>query len=150
MVTRAQIDEFLSHKALAFVGASRKGRGFGCLASQELTKRGYTIHFVHPEVATIAGQPCGRTLKDVADKVAGVVIVTPPASTERLVREAVEAGIRRVWLQQGAESDSAIRLCEENGVVVIHDQCILMFAEPAGFPHGVHRWLRKVFGHLPP
>ena len=32
---------------------------------------------------------------------------------------------------------------------VIAGECILMFAEPAGFGHRAHRWVKGVFGQLP-
>ena len=73
----------------------------------------------------------------------------PPAQTEKVVRDAAAAGIRRAWMQQGSESESAIRLCEENGVSVVHGECILMFAEPAAFYHRGHRWMWGVLGKLP-
>jgi uncharacterized protein len=149
VVTRAIIDDFLAHKSLGLVGVSRTGKGFGNAIRKELAARGYTIHLVHPEADAIDGQSCARSLRDVADKVGGVVLVTPPASTEKLVRQAAEAGVRRVWLQQGAESSDAIGFCEREGIDVVHHECILMFAEPAGFPHGLHRWLRKIFGRMP-
>jgi uncharacterized protein len=149
-VTRAMIDDFVSQRSLALVGASRDGkRGFGNAIRKELTAKGLALHLVHPEVETIDGQPCVRSLAEVADKVGGAVLVTPPAMTEQLVAQAADAGIRRLWLQQGAESEAAIRLAEERGLTVVHHQCVLMFAEPLKFPHGFHRWLRKTFHRLP-
>ena len=88
-------------------------------------------------------------IKDVADRVGGVILVTPPTATAQLVREVADAGIRRVWMQQGAESDEAVRYCEQHGVKVVHHQCILMFSEPAAFPHRFHRGLVRLFGRLP-
>ena len=72
----------------------------------------------------------------------------PPVQTEKLVREARDAGIARIWMQQGAESAEAIRFCDESGIDVVHGQCIMMFAEPAGI-HKFHRWLNGIFGKLP-
>lgn len=149
MVSRAAIDEFLAQKSLALVGVSRDGRGFGNVVRKELPGRGYTIRLVHPEADTIEGQPCARRLADVAGDVGGVVLVTPPAATERLVREAAEAGLRRVWMQQGAESPEALRLCQELGLAAVHGECILMFSGRPGFPHGLHLWFRKVLGRMP-
>jgi uncharacterized protein len=149
-VTRAMIDEFVSQKSLALVGVSRDGkRGFGNTIRKELAAKGVTLHLVHAEAEAIGGQPCARTLAEVADKVRGVVLVTPPAATEQLVAQAAEAGIRRVWIQQGAESAAAISLAEEKGLAVVHHQCLLMFVAPEKFPHGFHRWLRKIFHRLP-
>jgi predicted CoA-binding protein len=65
------------------------------------------------------------------------------------VRDAAAAGIRRVWMQQGAESEAAIRFCAENGISAVHGECILMFAEPAAFYHRMHRWVWGLLGKLP-
>lgn len=149
MVKRAAIDDFLAQKTLALVGISRDGTGFGNAVRKELAAKGYTLLLVHPQADAIAGSTCARTLKEVADKVGGAILVTPPAVTGKLVREAAEAGISRVWMQQGAESDEAVRYCEEHGVKVVHRQCILMFSEPAAFPHRFHRGLLRLFRRLP-
>jgi len=81
--------------------------------------------------------------------VGGVVVCVPPARTEQVVRDAHRAGIRRVWMQQGAESQAAIRFCEESGIALVHGECILMFAEPAALFHRVHRWIWRLLGRLP-
>lgn len=83
------------------------------------------------------------------EPVDGVFISVPPAETERVVEEAAVAGIRRVWMQQGAESPPAVRFCEENGIQAVHGECILMFAEPTAFYHRLHRWVWKILGKLP-
>jgi hypothetical protein len=31
----------------------------------------------------------------------------------------------------------------------VHHQCILMFGEPAAWPHRFHRRVRAIFGRLP-
>jgi len=149
MVKRATIDDFLAQKTLALVGVSRDGKGFGNAVRKELAAKGYTLLLVHPEADAIEGTRCARSVRDVADRVGGVILVTPPAATAKLVREVAEAGIGRVWIQQGAESDEAIRYCEQHGVKVVHHQCVLMFSEPAAFPHRLHRGLLRLFGRLP-
>ncbi len=150
MVSRQTIDDFLAQKTLALVGISRDGKkGFGNAVRRELTAKGYTLLLVHPAATAIEGIPCARTVKEVADRVGGAILVTPPAVTSKLVREAADAGIRRVWIQQGAESDEAVRFCEQHGVAVVHHQCVLMYPESAAFPHRVHRGLLKLFRRLP-
>jgi predicted CoA-binding protein len=149
MVTRAAIDEILGQHALALAGVSRDGKGFGNVVLKELESKGYEIHLVHPDVEELAGRPVSRHLRDVAPRVGAAILVTPPAVTEQLVREAAEAGIRRLWIQQGGESEAAIRFCEQQGLLVVHRECVLMFAEPAGWIHRGHRWVRGAFGRLP-
>jgi predicted CoA-binding protein len=113
-----------------------------------LASQGYRLEVVHPEADEIGGHPCHRSVGELAGKVGGLVVVLPPAETEKVVREAAEAGIAHLWLQQGAASEEAVRLCREQGLNVVHGECILMFARPTGI-HKVHRWLWGVLGKLP-
>ncbi len=149
MVSRAVIDDFLAQKQIAIVGVSHGGQGFGNLALRELRNQGYAPVVVHPTVEAIGESPCFHRLADVPAGVSAVLLVTPPAESEKLVREAAEAGIRRVWLQQGAESEAAIALAEQHGMNVVHHECILMFAGHPAFVHRAHRFVRGAFGQLP-
>jgi predicted CoA-binding protein len=149
MATKAAIGDFLAQRRLAVVGASAKKRKFGNVVLRELAAKGYEVHPVNPGAEEIDGRRCYPSLAAVAGLVDGAVLVVPPAQTEKVVREAAEAGVRRIWMQQGAESDRAVSFCRERGIEAIHGECILMFAEPAGFVHRLHRWLRGVTGKLP-
>jgi uncharacterized protein len=149
MTSRAVVAEFLSQPELAIVGVSRKGRKFGNMALRELKAKGYRVFPVHPSAEEIEGERCYPTLADVPRSVGGVLISVPPAQTDIVVREASAAGIGRVWMQQGAQSAEAIRFCEEHGMQVVANECVLMFAEPAAWFHRAHRWIRKALGKLP-
>ena len=147
--TKATIENFISQRKLAIVGVSRGGTKFGNMAYQALKEKGYSVFPVNPKAENIAGERCYPNLRALPEAVGGALIVVPPDETEHVVREAAAAGIRRIWLQQGAESQAAIRFCEENGIEVVHGECILMFAEPVVSFHRWHRWLWKVLGKLP-
>lgn len=133
MTTRAAIDDFLAQRTLAVVGVSREGKGFGSMAYEELKAKGYRVFPVNPNAESIGGERCYPSLSALPELVGGVVVVVPPAQTEQVVRDAAAAGIERVWMQQGAESEAAIRFCEENGISVVHGECILMLSEPIAF-----------------
>jgi uncharacterized protein len=149
MTSKRDVEDFMAQRSLAVVGVSRNGQGFGNLACRELKARGYRVFTVHPDVEDIAGEPCYPSLKALPEPVGGVLIVVPPAATGQVVQQAAEAGIRRVWMQQGAESAEALRFCEAHGMEAISGECILMFAEPPAFIHRAHRWLCKLTGRLP-
>ncbi len=149
MTTKAAVADFTAQKKLAVVGISRKGRKFGNMAFKELKKQGYQLFPVNPNAETIEGERCYPSLSELPEPVDSVLIVVPPAETEKVVREAAAAGVKRVWMQQGAESPEAIRFCQENGIEAIHGECILMFTEPSAFFHRAHRWVWGVFGKLP-
>lgn len=148
-VRREHVDAFLSQRTLALVGASRSGRGFGTVALRELVSKGYAVYPVHPEADEVAGEPCWRSLADLPESVGGVVIVVPPRQTLGVLEDVRAAGIPRVWMQQGAESEEAIAFCARNGIDAVHGECILMFAEPTGFVHRAHRGLWKILHKLP-
>jgi uncharacterized protein len=148
MASQASIDEFLAHKTLAIAGVKRDGKGFGNSVLKDLTGKGYEVLPVHPNAEQVAGIPCSPSLAELPMQVGGVVLVVPPEQTEKLVRQAKEAGIQRVWMQQGAESPQAIAYCADNGIDAVHGECIMMFAQPKGI-HRFHRWLWGVLGKLP-
>ena len=148
MTTRSAVEQFLAQRSLGLVGVSRGGRKFGNTVLRELTKRGYRVSVVHPEAAEIDGVSCVPSVSELPDEVGGIVIVVPPEQTEKVVREATLRGVRHIWMQQGSESPAAIELCRGSGIDVVHGECILMYAEPAGI-HRFHHWLWKLLGKLP-
>lgn len=125
MTDQAAIDDFLSQKKLAVVGVSRDRNKFGNIVYRRLKAHGFEVFAVNPKIDVIEGDPCFHDLAALPGPVGGLVIVVPPRTTEQVVIEAAAAGIRRVWMQPGAESDEAIRFCEEHGMSVIHGLCIM-------------------------
>ena len=148
VVTRDTIETFLAHSRVALAGASRSERGFGNAVRHELIGKGYEVHLVHPEADFIAGQPCHATLGDLPEGVETLITIVKPESALSLIRQAPGAGVRRVWLQPGSESDEAIAFCQEHGIEVVHGQCVLMHSQPTGL-HRLHRWTHAVTGRLP-
>jgi hypothetical protein len=148
VTSQASIDAFLAQQRLALAGVSRSGRGFGNAVLQDLSAKGYEVLPVHPEAEEVGGLRAYPSLAALPGAVGGLVLVVPPAQTEALVREVLAAGIPRVWMQQGAESEAAIRTCREQGIDAVHGECIMMFARPRGV-HRVHRWLWGLLGKLP-
>ncbi|MBI3950457.1 MAG: CoA-binding protein [Acidobacteria bacterium] len=149
MTTKSAVEDFVAQQTLAVVGVSRGGKKFGNLALKALKAKGYHVFPINPHAESIEGEQCYPTLKSLPERVDGVLIVVPPTETEQVVREAAAAGIRRIWMQQGAESEAAIRFCQENGLSVVHGECILMFARPVDSVHRLHRWIWGLLGKLP-
>jgi uncharacterized protein len=149
MNTMQDIQRFVAEKTLAVAGVSRDEKSFSAMAFKELKTKGYTLYPVNPNAAAILGEKCYPSVAALPGKVGGVLVFTSPAHTEKVVREAVAAGVRRVWIQQGAQSDAAVRFCADSKLPAVTRQCILMFAEPVASFHAFHRWVKKVFGGLP-
>lgn len=149
-MTRSEaISDFLAQRKLAVAGVSRNHHKFGFSVYGALKAKGYHVLPVNPHAETIGGEQVYKSLEALPEKVDGVVVVVSPLHAQQVVREAFEAGIRRVWMQQGSESSGAVSFCEEHGMSVVYGKCILMFAEPVASFHKMHRWLWKVTGKLP-
>jgi predicted CoA-binding protein len=131
MTTQAVIDDFIAQATLAVVGVSRDRTKFGNIVYRDLREKGYRVLAMHRSHDTVEGDPCYPDLASLPERVEGIVVVVPPHVTEQIVRDADAAGIRRVWLQPGAESAAAIRYCEEHGLDVIHDECVMVLAPAA-------------------
>jgi uncharacterized protein len=149
MTSKKLVEEFLTQKKFAVVGVSRKKTKFGNAIYKELKQKGYSVFPINPNMKTFDGEICYPDLLSLPEKVDAIIINVPPVQTEKVVREAKEAGINKVWLQQGSQSQEAIKYCEENNIDCVWNECILMFAQPSAFMHRAHKWVWNVLGKLP-
>ena len=84
----------------------------------------------------------------------GVVIVTRPETTARIVRDCVATGVRRVWMHRSmakgsSVSPEAVEYCRQHDVSVIAGACPMMFGSGVDFGHACMRWMLKLTGGLP-
>ena len=73
-----------------------------------------------------------------------MLIVLPPDMPRKLVRDLNPEIVSYLWMQNGAESSEAIKVCHAKGIGTIHGQCILMHAQPVRSYHLLHRWAMSV------
>ncbi|MFZ1291290.1 MAG: CoA-binding protein [Melioribacteraceae bacterium] len=149
MTSQKSIDEFLKCKNIAVVGVSRKSTKFGNAIYKELKKKGFRTFAVNPNLENFDGDKCYNSLHELNGKVDAVINCVSPNQTLSIAKEAKEIGVKNFWMQQGSESEQAIKFCYENAINEIHKECILMFADPVNSIHGFHRWIWKVLGKLP-
>jgi predicted CoA-binding protein len=142
------IDSFTAEPAVAIVGVSRSGRKFGNMALRTLRKNGVRVYPIHPLAQAIDGVRCYRRFNDLPEPVTAALVVVRPSEGVQVVRTAAEAGVKKLWLQQGAESPAVLQACRDAGITPVHGECILMYGEPKGI-HRFHRWIRGVFRRLP-
>ncbi|GAP16059.1 predicted CoA-binding protein [Longilinea arvoryzae] len=141
-----KIQDFLQAKHLAVVGVSRSPQKFGTAVYTELKARGFDVYGVNPNMDTINGDPCYKSLTELAGRIDGAVICLHPQQAAAVIREAAAAGITRIWVQQGAQSLETAKAAREAGVTPIEGKCILMYAGQVNSVHAFHRFFARVFG----
>ena len=92
-----KVQEFLAQKRIAVAGVSRdKGHHpVGNLIYQRLKTSGHEVFAVNPHMQAFEGDRCYPDLQAIPGGVDGVVIITRPTTTQRIVRDCNEAGVRR-------------------------------------------------------
>jgi len=156
MHTPANVEDFLAQKRLAVAGVSRDDRGHptGNLIYRQLKSTGHDVFPLNPQMATFEGDRCYPDLQSIPGGVDGVVIVTRPETTARIVRDCDAAGIRRVWMHESmakgsSVSPEAIDYCRQHGISVIEGGCPMMYGAGVDFGHTCMRWLRHLTGKEP-
>jgi uncharacterized protein len=123
----AGIRELLcSRPRIAVIGASANpGRPvYGVM--QTLIRGGYDVVPVSPSADEVLGLRCYPTLADAVRETGPVDLVDVfrrPEMCAEHAREAVEAGARCLWLQQGIANAEAGRIAHAAGLSVVMDRC---------------------------
>ena len=120
------IQEFMSQKKFAVVGATENPQKYGNQIVKDLKKRGYEVYPVNPKITELEGLKCYASLAEIPIAVDVVDFVVPPRVTEETLRQCKSLGLNRIWLQPGSESETAIDYCRENNLKVVHGVCVMM------------------------
>jgi predicted CoA-binding protein len=113
-------------RTIAVVGLSSKPDRHSHEVAAFLQERGYRIVPVNPNEREVLGERAYPSLTEVPDDVAiDVVDVFRRAEdTPEIARQAVAAGARVLWLQDGIVNDEARRIAEDAGLTVIMGVCL--------------------------
>jgi len=114
-----------THKTIAMVGASSNPERPSNHVFEYLLQAGYTVIPVNPKDEELFGQKVYRRLEDIPQPIDIVDVFRNPADAPAVAREAVEAGAKVLWLQEGVISEEAARIAAEGGLRVVMDRCML-------------------------
>jgi len=113
-------------RTIGVVGLSSKPDRESYGVSRYLQRRGYRIVPVNPNETEVLGETAYASLLDVPTEVAIDVVdvfrraeATPP-----LAEQAVRAGAKVLWLQEGIVNEEARRIAEDGGLTVVMGLCI--------------------------
>ena len=112
-------------KTIAMVGSSAHWIRPSYFAMKYLQRKGFRVIPVNPREAgnTILGETVYARLADIPDPVDLVDIFRNSEAAGEIADEAIEAGIKVVWMQLGVRNDAAAERVEAAGLTVIMNRC---------------------------
>jgi hypothetical protein len=120
------IKEFLDSYSIAVVGSFRNQDKYAYKIFKKLKCLGYQVYPVNPSIDYLEGSKCYKNISSIPDSLDAADIVTPPHVTERILKECKDKGVKKVWLQPGAESKAAVNYCRDNNILVIYNLCLML------------------------
>jgi uncharacterized protein len=111
-------------KTIAVVGASSDPRKPSHTVPRYLQRQGFRILPVNPKGGEILGEEVQERLADIEEPIDVVEVFRPSEETPGVARDAVEAGAKVLWLQEGISSEEADRIASEAGLKVVMDRCM--------------------------
>jgi len=151
-----KVHDFLAQKRIAVAGVSRakSDHPVGNLIYHRLKTTGHEVFPVNPHMQTFEGNPCYPDLPSIPGGVDGVVIITRPEITERIVHDCHDAGVHRVWMHQSrakgsSVSPTAVEYCRQHEIDVIAGACPMMYGDGVDVGHACMRWILRLTGGLP-
>ena len=122
-----QIETFLSARTYAVAGASTNREKYGNKVFRALVDSGRVAYPVNPIADEIEGHKAYASITDLPVVPESLSIITPPQVTRTVVADAIAAGVKNIWMQPGAEDESASQAAREAGLNVIDDgSCVLV------------------------
>jgi predicted CoA-binding protein len=115
-----------SARTIAVVGLSSKQHRDSYGVAAYLQRSGYRIVPVNPNEIEVLGETAYASLLDLPEdvRIDVVDVFRRAEQTPAIAEQAVKAGAKVLWLQEGIVSEEARRTAEEGGLTVVMGVCI--------------------------
>lgn len=120
------VARLLAGRRIAVVGLSDDPSRPSYGVSRYMRDHGYEILPVNPNCTSALGLTCYPDLAAVPGPIDVVNVFRRPLACPDVVRAAIAAGAKGVWLQSGIRSDEARDLAEAAGLEFVQDRCIMV------------------------
>jgi predicted CoA-binding protein len=114
----------INAQTIAVVGASANVSRPSHGVMRRLIAFGYRVYPVNPHESEVLGQPAYASLQALPERVDIVDVFRRADATPAIADEAVAAGAKVLWLQQGIINQEAESRATRGGLKVIMDRCI--------------------------
>ena len=114
-------------KTIAVVGASNNESKFGNKIVKNLMSRGFEVYPINPREKEIEGLKAFSSIKNLPAVPDLVDLVVRSEVGLGVVKEAIEIGVKNIWIQPGAESDEIVDLLNSHSEInSISLSCIML------------------------
>ena len=111
-------------ETVAVVGLSNDPEKYSHEVGRYLKEQGYRIIPVNPTEEEVIGERAYDTVDQIPERIDVVDVFLPPEKTSEIAEDAVRAGAKALWLQEGIENAEARRIAEEGGLAYVEDRCM--------------------------
>lgn len=122
-MARSPAEILADTRTIALVGASPNPARPSNSVMRYLLDAGYRVIPVRPAVREVLGVPAVASLAEIDEPIDLVDVFRRVDACADVTREAVAAGARAVWLQQGLVSPECRAIADEAGLDYVEDQC---------------------------
>ena len=116
-------------RRVAIVGLSADPSRPSNSVARRLMRLGYEIVPVNPTVSEVFGLKSHASLLEVPGDIDLVDVFRRQVYLMDVATQAVEAGAKAFWMQQGLSSSEARETAESAGLVVVENRCLAVEAE---------------------
>lgn len=129
-MARTQTNEVIERiletaRTIAVVGLSPDPRRPSHGVARYLQRAGYRIIPVNPALTEVLGEKAYARVRDLPDPVDIVDVFRRSEFVGPIVDEAIAAGAKAVWLQDGVVDEAAAARARTAGLDVVMDDCIM-------------------------
>ncbi|MCX8195022.1 MAG: CoA-binding protein [Candidatus Micrarchaeota archaeon] len=118
------IRAILSMKKVAVVGLSDNPERPSFNVAKYLSEQGYEIIPVNPMIAEWQGKRSFPDLLSIKGQIEVVDIFRKSEAVPEIVSQAILAGAKAIWMQEGVANEEAARKAREAGLLVVMDRCM--------------------------
>ncbi len=111
-------------RRIAVVGASPKADRPSHWIMGFLLDRWYEVIPIRPGEKEIHGQRCYGSVKEVPGTIDLVLVFRRAQEVPPVVEEAMEKGVKAIWMQEGIVSQHAFQRAKGSGLKAVMDRCI--------------------------
>lgn len=113
-----------SAKTIATVGLSTNPEKDSYRIASYLKGQGYRVIPVNPTASEILGEKAYPDVQSIPEKVDVVQVFRKPEDVPPVVEDAIQAGAKVIWMQEGIVHEQAAQQARQAGLQVVMDACM--------------------------